>query len=311
LFMVLTIVIVFAGVQKGIERSSKIMMPVLFVLLLILMIRGLTLDGAEAGINFLWNPDWDKINTGTILLALGHAFFTLSLGMGAMLTYGSYMSEDDNIPKAALQIVTLDTLIALMAGMAIFTSVFAVGLDPAAGPGLIFHTLPGVFVKMPGGYIFSILFFILLSIAALTSSISLLEVVVSYFVDEKKWKRHNAAIVLGIIIAVIGLPSALSFNILADVKIFNLNFFDLVDFIASNILLPFGGLLISIFVAWIWGFDKVLINLKEGAENLFDKYPWLITTWKFFLKFLSPVLIFLVFLHSVGLLEKIIDLIGN
>jgi len=311
LFMVLTIVIVFAGVQKGIERSSKIMMPVLFVLLLILMIRGLTLDGAEAGINFLWNPDWDKINTGTILLALGHAFFTLSLGMGAMLTYGSYMSEDDNIPKAALQIVTLDTLIALMAGMAIFTSVFAVGLDPAAGPGLIFHTLPGVFVKMPGGYIFSILFFILLSIAALTSSISLLEVVVSYFVDEKKWKRHNAAIVLGIIIAVIGLPSALSFNILADVKIFNLNFFDLVDFIASNILLPFGGLLISIFVAWIWGFDKVLINLKEGAENLFNKYPWLITTWKFFLKFLSPVLIFLVFLHSVGLLEKIIDLIGN
>jgi neurotransmitter:Na+ symporter, NSS family len=311
LFMIMTIAIVYAGVQKGIERSSKIMMPILFLLLIILMIRGLTLDGAEAGLNFLWNPDWSKITPSTILLALGHAFFTLSLGMGAMLTYGSYMSDDDNIPRAAFQIVTLDTLMALIAGMAIFTAVFASGLDPAAGPGLIFHTLPGVFAKMPGGYFFAILFFILLSIAALTSSISLLEVVVSYFVDEKKWKRHNAAIVLGFIIAIIGLPSVLSFNILADFKIFNLNFFDLVDFLASNVLLPFGGLLISVFVAWIWGFDKVLPNLKNGAEKLFIKYPWAITTWKIFLKYLSPVLIFLVFLHSIGLLEKIIGLVTN
>ncbi|MCW8805088.1 MAG: sodium-dependent transporter, partial [Ignavibacteriaceae bacterium] len=171
-FMVLTMVIVFSGVQKGIERASKIMMPILFILLVILMIRGLTLDGASEGLNFLWNPDWSKITAGTILLALGHAFFTLSLGMGAMLTYGSYMSEKDNIPIAALQIVILDTLIALIAGTAIFTSVFAVGLAPDAGPGLIFHTLPGVFSKMSGGYFFSILFFISLTIAALTSSIS-------------------------------------------------------------------------------------------------------------------------------------------
>lgn len=308
LFMLLTIGIVFAGVQNGIERASKIMMPVLFLLLIILMFRGLTLDGASAGLDFLWNPHWDKISTGTILLALGHAFFTLSLGMGAMLTYGSYMSEVDNIPRAAFQIVTLDTIMALIAGMAIFTAVFASGLDPAAGPGLIFHTLPGVFAKMPGGYFFSILFFILLSIAALTSSISLLEVVVSYFVDELKWKRHYAAIILGLIIAIIGMPSVLSFNLLADFKIFNNNFFDLVDFIASNVLLPFGGLLISVFVAWIWGFERVLPNLRNGAEKLFSKYPLLIITWKFFLKYLSPVLIFLVFLHSIGLLEKLIDL---
>lgn len=308
LFMILTITIVFAGVQKGIERASKIMMPILFVLLIVLMIRGLTLEGAGEGLNFLWNPDWSKISANTILLALGHAFFTLSLGMGAMLTYGSYMSNKDSVPGAALQVVTLDTLIALVAGMAIFTAVFAVGLDPAAGPGLIFHTLPGVFVKMPGGYIFSIIFFILLSIAALTSSISLLEVVVSYFVDELKWKRHNAAIVLGIIIFLIGLPSALSFNLLSDFKIFNLNFFDLVDYIASNILLPVGGLFLSIFVAWIWGFDRALPNLRNGAEKLFTKYPWVISVWKIFLKFLAPVLVFLVFLHSIGLLDKIIGL---
>lgn len=307
-FMILTIVIVFAGVQRGIERASKIMMPVLFILLVVLMIRGLTLPGAERGIDFLWNPDWDKINAGTILLALGHAFFTLSLGMGAMLTYGSYMSEDDNVPASAFQIVFLDTLIALIAGMAIFTSVFSVGLDPAAGPGLIFHTLPGVFVKMPSGYFFSILFFVALTIAALTSSISLLEVVVSFFVDELKWTRHKSSVVLGIIIFLLGIPSALSFNLLADFKIFGLNFFDVVDFLASNILLPFGGLLISVFVAWVWGFDKVIPNLKMGAEKLFNKYPLTLLLWKVFIKFLSPVLIFLVFLHSIGILDKLTNL---
>ena len=307
-FMILTIVIVFAGVQRGIERASKIMMPVLFILLVVLMIRGLTLPGAGKGVEFLWNPDWSKITASTILLALGHAFFTLSLGMGAMLTYGSYMSEEDNVPSAAFQIVILDTLIALIAGMAIFTSVFSVGLDPAAGPGLIFHTLPGVFTKMPGGYFFSILFFIALAIAALTSSISLLEVVVSYFVDELKWKRHKAAIFLGIIIFLIGVPSALSFNLLSDFRILGYDIFDAVDRLASNILLPLGGLLISIFVAWVWGFDKVIPNLKKGAEKLFDKYPWTLVFWKIFIMFISPVLIFLVFLNSINVLDDIINL---
>jgi NSS family neurotransmitter:Na+ symporter len=306
--MIITMSIVFAGVQKGIERGSKILMPILLILLIILMIKGLTLEGASTGLEFLWYPDWSKINAQTILLALGHAFFTLSLGMGAMLTYGSYMSKKDSVPNSAVQIVTLDTLIALIAGIAIFTSVFSVGLDPAAGPGLIFHTLPSVFIKMPGGYFFSILFFTLLSIAALTSSISLLEVVVSYFVDELKWNRHAAAIVLTTIIFVLGVPSALSYNLLANFKIFNLNFFDLVDFIASNILLPLGGLLIAVFVAWIWGYSRAIPNLKEGAQNLFDSYPWIITFWKIFLKYFSPILIFFVFLHSIGLLDIIIDL---
>jgi NSS family neurotransmitter:Na+ symporter len=306
-FMILTMIIVFSGIQKGIERASKVMMPLLFILLIILMIRGLTLEGASQGLDFLWNPDWSKITANTILLALGHAFFTLSLGMGAMLTYGSYMSEKDSIPGAALQIVILDTLIALIAGTAIFTSVFAVGLAPDAGPGLIFQTLPVVFSKMPGGYFFSILFFISLTIAALTSSISLLEVVVSFFVDELKWKRHTAAIVLSVFIFALGVPSALSFNLFTDIKIFDFDFFGLVDFIASNILLPLGGLFIAVFVAWIWGYDKVIPNLRKGAENFFDNFPLLSSLWKIFLKYLSPVLIFLVFLYSIGLLEKIFN----
>lgn len=306
LFTILTMVFVYLGIQKGIERGSKIMMPILLVLLFILMFRGITLEGADKGIEFLLYPDWSKINAQSILVALGHAFFTLSLGMGAMLTYGSYMSKKDSVPSAALQIIILDTVIALIAGVGIFTSVFAVGLDPSAGPGLIFHTIPAVFAQMPGGYLFSILFFVLLSIAALTSAISLLEVVVAYFVDELGWNRKKATISMGFVVFLLGLPSALSFNLIADYTIFGMNFFDLVDFLASNIFLPLGGFLIAIFVGYIWGFDKVLPNLREGAENLFDNYPNVISTWKFFLKYLSPVLIFIVLLHSLGILDLII-----
>ena len=305
LFMIITMLFVYLGIQKGIERGSKIMMPVLLVLLVILMIRGITLEGSEEGLAFLLNPDWSKIDAQAILIALGHAFFTLSLGMGAMLTYGSYMSKKDSVPSAALQIVILDTVIALIAGVAIFTSVFAVGLDPSAGPGLIFHTIPAVFAKMPGGYFFSILFFFLLSIAALTSAMSLLEVVVAYFVDDRGWNRKKAAIAMGFVVFLLGLPSALSFNLLADFTIFGKTFFDVIDFLASNIFLPLGGFLIAIFVGYVWGFDKVISNLREGAENLFDNYPYVITTWKFFLKYLSPVLIFIVLLHSLGVIDLI------
>lgn len=301
LFMVTVVLIVFAGVQKGIERGSKILMPLLLVILIILMIRGLTLDGAEKGVEFLLNPDWSKVNGDTVLTALGHAFFTLSLGMGAMMTYGSYMSKKDSIFNSALEIIILDTAIALIAGIAIFTSVFAIGQNPSEGPGLIFQTLPVVFAKMPGGYFFGILFFLLLTIAALTSAISLLEVVVSYFVDEKNWPRHKAAVAFGIIIFIIGLPSAMSFNLMGDFKMFRLSVFDFADYITSNLMLPLGGLLIALFVGWAWGFDKVMENVKEGAESLYNKAPWVFSFWKFFLKYLSPVLIFLVLLHSIGL----------
>ncbi len=308
IFMFMTVGIVYAGVQKGIERGSKIMMPLLIIILLILMVRGITLEGAEQGLDFLLKPNWEKLNATSFLIALGHAFFTLSLGMGAMMTYGSYMKDEDNIPSSSLQIVFLDTLVALIAGIAIFTSVFATGQNPNAGPGLIFQTLPVVFTKIPGGLFFAVIFFLLLTIAALTSAISLLEVVISYFVDEKKWKRHNASIFMGIFVFLVGLPSALSFNVLADVKIFGLTFFDLADFLASNILLPLGGFFIAIFVAWRWGFDKSLIELKKGADNLFINYPVVISFWKLFIKYFAPVLIAIVFLHSVGLLQFISSL---
>lgn len=302
-FFALTMVVVYAGIKGGIERGSKIMMPALFVILIILVIRGLTLPGAEQGLKFLWEPDWSKISAQSVLVALGHAFFTLSLGMGAMMTYGSYLSEDDHIPEASLQIVFLDTLIALLAGLAIFTSVFATGQNPAAGPGLIFHTLPVVFTRMPGGTLFAILFFLLLSLAALTSAISLLEVVVAYFVDERHWKRHTAVVVFGLITFLLGVPSALSYNLLAEVQLFGKTFFDLADYLASNILLPMGGLFIAVFVAWVWGFDRALGELKKGARNLFERYPFTITVWQIFLKYLAPVMIFIVFLYSIKLIR--------
>ena len=311
IFFVFTMAVVILGVKEGIEKGSKIMMPILFIILIILMIKGISLKGSEAGLTFLLKPDWSKITGQSVLIALGHAFFTLSLGMGALMTYGSYLNKKTNIPNAAVQIVFLDTLIALMAGVAIFTAVFATGQDPAGGPGLIFNTLTVVFGSMTGGYYFGLLFFVLLTVAALTSAMSLLEVVVAYFVDERSWGRSQAVMLFGSLVFLFGLPSALSFNLLADFTYNGKTFFDIVDFIASNVLLPFGGLLIAIFVGWIWGFDKALIELKHGAENVFKNRKWLVTTFKVFLKFISPVMIFIVFLHSVGLLESAIDQVKN
>jgi len=311
IFFVFTMAVVFLGVKDGIEKGSKIMMPILFIILIILMIKGITLKGSGAGLTFLLQPDWSKITGQSVLIALGHAFFTLSLGMGALMTYGSYLNKKTNIPNAAVQIVFLDTLIALMAGVAIFTAVFAMGQNPAMGPGLIFNTLTVVFGGMTGGYFFGLLFFVLLTVAALTSSISLLEVAVAYFVDERKWSRQKSVLLIGSSIFIFGLPSALSFNLMANITFNGMTFFDLADFIASNVLLPVGGLFIAIFVAWIWGFDKALIELKHGAENVFKDRTWLVTTFKIFLKYIAPVMIFIVFLHSVGLLESAIEQLKN
>lgn len=302
IFMGLTIVIVYFGVKKGIERGSKIMMPLLLILLIILMIKGLSMEGSSKGLEYLFNPDWSKITTGVVLASLGQAFFSLSLGMGAMLTYGSYMSKKSNIPSSSIWIAFLDVMIAIIAGICIFSIVFATGQNPDVGPSLIFRTLPVVFSKMMGGYWFSILFFIALSLAALTSTVSLLEVVTAYFVDEKGWNRKKAVILFGTLAFIFGIPSALSFNSLSEFKIFGLTFFGLTEFVSSNLMLPIGGFFIAIFVGWVWGFETVKKNLNEGAETLFNNYPWLFSVWKVILRFIAPILIIIVLLSSIGLL---------
>ncbi len=272
LFMAMTIFIVRGGVTSGIERWSTILMPSLLVILLVLMINSLTYPGAGEGIRFILKPDFSKLTRAGILEALGHAFFSLSLGMGAMLTYGSYLDKETNISSSALEIVILNTVYALMAGLMIFPIVFTYQVDPQMGPGLFFITLPEVFARMPAGKIVAIFFFILVAFAAITSAISLLEVVVSFCIDELGWSRRRADYTMGIIIFLMGIPSALSWSLLKGCKLFGTrDVFDSLDFLATNYLLPVGGFFIAIFAGWILTHGEKEAEIKK-IENTFHFY---------------------------------------
>jgi NSS family neurotransmitter:Na+ symporter len=293
-FMGLTTAVVIRGVHGGIEKACDILMPTLVVMLVILMVRALTLDGAMEGLKFYLYPDFSKLSGQSILLAMGQAFFSLSLGMGAMITYGSYLPAKENLTSATLYVVLFDTLIALLMGLVIFPAVFAMGLEPTEGPGLVFSVLPAVFTGMPMGWIASIIFFTLLAIAALTSAISLLEVVVAYFIDQKGWGRQKAVLVMGLVIFVLGVPSGLSFGLLADAKLFGMTFFDHVDNISSNYLLPIGGMLTALFVAWVWGTKEAHKEI-ERHETTFHWAAY----WEFVIRYIAPVAVAIVFLAKI------------
>jgi len=296
LFMWVCIAIVLRGIHGGIEKACDILMPTLVFFLFLLMFRSLTLDGAMEGVTFYLSPDFSKINSNTILIALGQAFFSLSLGMGCMITYGSYLSDKENLTSSTFYVVMFDTMIALLVGMVIFPAVFAMGLEPTEGPSLVFSVLPTVFTNIPMGQIVSVLFFTLLGIAAITSGISLLEVVVAYFIDQRGWERKKTVIIVGFTIFAFGIPSGLSFGIMSDFKPMNMTFFDHVDNIASNYLLPLGGMLTAIFVGWIWGTQNASeeIEIQESASG----FPW-IQCWEFLIRFITPVAVGLVFLAKV------------
>ena len=296
-FMGLTCWIVLAGIKGGIEKASKILMPVLLLIIVILDIRAITLPGAGEGLSFLFKPDFSKLSAEGVLSALGHAFFSLSLGMGTLITYSSYMGKNENLGSMAIQCTVADTGIALLAGVAIFPAVFAFGIEPGAGPGLVFITLPNVFQQMPGGYIFSPLFFLLLAVAALTSSISILEVVVAYFSEELKIARRNATIMATIAITIVGIPCSLSMGAMSKVQFLGKTFFDWLDYIAANILLPIGGLLIVAFVGWYLGYDKT----KEEITNAGKLKAAYLPLFLFLAKFIAPLVIAIVFLHGLGL----------
>jgi len=336
-FVMLCVLIVYKGIKSGIERWSKILMPVLLLIMLALIIRSLTLPGAMDGVRFYLTPDFSKINADSVLTALGHAFFSLSLGMGAMITYGSYLDRKENLFSSTLSVVGLDTLIALMAGLAIFPAVFAQGFQPDAGPGLVFLVLPTVFHQIPLGAFWAFLFFLLLLIAALTSGISLLEVVTAYFVDERGWKRHRAAVVFGGAIFLLGALCAVSVTDISDwtrleklhavlLKVFGstkASFFDTLDNLSSNWLLPLGGLFISLFTGWIWGTKHALDEIRHGSSNFGDVHlisllaglkddpshnagvhvVTLASLWGIFIRFISPVAVLIAFLHTIGWLK--------
>lgn len=296
IFMLMTLVIVMGGISGGIEKASKIMMPALFVIMIVVMGRALTLPGAMAGVEYLLKPDFSKLNGQVVLAALGQVFFSLSLGMGVIITYGSYLDKNENLPQSSFFIPAIDTAVALLAGLTILPAVFALGFDPAGGPGLIFITLPGVFAKMPLGSFFAILFFILVLFAAVTSSISLLESAVSFFVDELKWNRKTATIVLGLVAFLIGVPSSLANGVMGHLTFINgMNFFDSIGFFAENLLLPLSGLLLCIFIGWFWGTDKAVAEATNGGKIKFG----LASIWSFIIKWIAPIAIGFILMQSV------------
>jgi len=297
IFMVISAGIIMLGVKDGIEKSTKFLMPLLVVIIVALGIRAITLPGGAAGLKFLFQPDFSKITSGVVLSAMGQAFFSLSLGMGCMITYGSYISKKNHLSHTVVEVTMLDTLVSILAAVAIFPAVFSLGINPGFGPELVFITLPNVFAQMPGGYIWSILFFILLCVAALTSVISLMEVIVAYLVEEFKMKRKTATVWVTIIILILGILASLSFGVWKEVKIFNMGFFDLFDNITSKIFMPLGGLLISIFTGWILSKKKIREELSTHGKFPTRYYYAFI----FLIRYVTPICISLVLLNQLGL----------
>ena len=302
LFISITVFIVARGILQGLEKWINTLMPILFLIILLLCIYAMQTGAFLEGLRYLFMPDFSKINPQVMLEALGQAFFTLSLGMGAIMAYGAYMPSNQNIGRTAVSVAALDTGVALLAGIAIFPIVFANGLAPSEGPGLVFVTLPIAFSAMPLGILFGTLFFVLLSIAALSSSISLIEPGVAWLIESLKIKRTTATIVLGFSAWFLGLFSALSFNLISGFTIFGRNFFDATDFLTSQIMLPLGGIFIAIFVGWIMKKDHVLDGLGFKEDFIFK-------AWYFSVRYIAPTLVGLVFLNFFIDLEKFYNLI--
>lgn len=285
LFMLLTGIICYFGVD-GIEKTSKLMMPALFIILIIIIIRGMTLPGAEKGLAFIFSPRFDDFSIGSVSAALGQVFYSLSLCMGITITYGSYLEKEVNIPKSCINIAILDSAIAILAGIAIFPAVFASNLEPASGPSLIFVTLPKVFEAMTGGPVFAALFFILVFFAALTSAVALLEVSASFVIGTWRWSRKKAVFLLTAAIFLLGIPSSLSFGSLANVVILNYNLFDFVCMLTDNIFLPFGGICMCYYIGWKWK-PEILIQEIEQDGYRFK----LAKVWIFLIRFVTPVMV--------------------
>jgi len=299
IFMLATAGIVLGGVRKGIEKSTKIMMPLLFLLLLIMCVKALSLPGAGKGLDFLLRPDFSKVTGNVVLKALGQVFFSLSIGMGTIITYGSYIQRDNNLANTAVQVSLIDTLVAVLAGVAIFPAVFAFGISPSSGEALTFIVLPGIFQQMTGGMVFAFMFFLLLALAALTSTISVLEVIVAYLSEQLQLSRKVAIVLALLSEFILGISASLSMGLTKNIKLFGLNLFDLFNTATANILLPVGGLLIVIFLGWFLPGRDVRDELSN-SESLRARYYQL---FRFVIKFIAPVAIALVFLNGIGLLK--------
>ena len=299
IFMVMTMMVVARGVSGGLEKAVRLLMPALFVLLFVLVGYAWNSGSFDQGVSFLFEPDFSKITANGVLIAMGHAFFTLSLGMGAIMVYGSYLPDNASIAKTSIAVSLMDTTVALLAGLAIFPIVFANGLETAAGPGLIFQTLPIAFGHMEGGAFFGMLFFILLVFAAWTSAISLIEPAVAWLVENKDMTRVFASVVAGGMTWLFGLLTVFSFNIWSEVKLLSAipvfedsTIFDLLDYLTANIMLPLGGLLIAIFAAWKMSRESSMDELAMGDGFFYH-------LWRFLVRYITPVAVTIIFLYAI------------
>ncbi|WP_017756257.1 sodium-dependent transporter [Calidifontibacillus oryziterrae] len=299
-FLALTIFVVQGGIQNGIEKANKIMMPSLFILFIILVIRSLTLEGASEGIKFFLMPNLDEINSETFIMALGQSFFALSIGNSVMVTYASYLSKQESLPRSVSSIVSLNLLISFLAGLAIFPAVFALGFQPNSGPSLVFIIFPAVFEQLSFGGFFLAAFLILLLFATLTSAFSILEIIVATISKGEAAKRKKSAWIAGLLVFIVGIPSALSYGVLGNfTPLFNKTIFDLADYFVSNIALPFGALLIALFV----GLKIPKHVLKDELLRSSSMSTKLFSLWYWSIRFVVPVGIIIVFLHALGLID--------
>lgn len=290
--------ILLCGVAKGIEAVTKKLMPLLFLLLLMLCAVSLSLEKASEGLAFLFQPDFSKITGSVVLMAMGLAFFKLSIGMGTMMTYGSYFRDDQNIPATTVRVMAADLFVSMLAGIAIFPAVFTFGFEPAAGPSLVFITIPAVFAQIPMGHLLMVVFFVLAAVAATGAMLSLLEVPVAIIHERFGLSRKKATLISLLILALMGSTCALTNSTLADFKLFGMTMFDLFDYLSSNIILPAGGIFVALFVGWVWGFDKLKLALSNHGALANDR---LVRVLFFLLRYVSPLLILLVMLKGLGL----------
>lgn len=291
IYLLLNIVIVMRGVSGGIEKAGKVLMPLLFIILIIVSVKGLMLPGAMAGLEFLFMPDFSKVDSNVVLAALGQAFFSLSLGMGCMMTYGSYLKKQENLVQTTGMVTAMDTGVAILAGVAMFPAMFAFGMEPAAGPGLVFVVVPQLFSEMGGviGLVLALLFFIGLTVAALTSSVSLLEVVVSYLIDEKGMKRSTAVVSSSVVMASLCVFASLSLGGVGP-KLFDTGAFDIFDLLTDKIFLAVGGMLVCIFAGWRLSREELEKEVTNNGEVSFPLFG----VWYNLVKYIIPVAIAIV-----------------
>ena len=297
--LVINYLIISRGVTKGIEKASNVMMPLLFLILLVFCGYALTLPGASEGLNYLFNPDFSKIDGGVVLAAMGQAFFSLSIGLGILITYGSYFKREVNLPRTGLTVSLLDVLVAILAGVMIFPITASFGISPTQGPDLIFVTLPNVFKQMFMPGLWAVLFFVFAGVAALTYTISLFEVAIAYISEEFKLGRKKASFIIMVIVAILSILSSLSFSVLSEVKLFSMNFFDLFDYFSANILLPVGGFLLAIYVGWVMKKKDFRAELSRTEETSSLLYKLIL----FSIRFIAPVAILFIFLSITGIFK--------